>query len=78
MGSRDLSVITTPPPNRQPIATETHPFDEEIIREAIGVRARARRTGYFVHNRVGTVADIRRFVRRPLSAGADGRRGTDG
>ena len=32
MGSRDLSVITTPPPNRQPIATETHPFDEEIIR----------------------------------------------
>ena len=36
MGSRDLSVISTPPPNRQPILTESHVFSEEIIRDAVG------------------------------------------
>ena len=35
MGSRDLSIISTPPPNRYPIQTEVHTFDLEIIREAI-------------------------------------------
>ncbi len=35
MGSRDLSVISTPPPNRQPIVTESHVFSEEIVRDAI-------------------------------------------
>ena len=64
MGSRDLSVITTPPPNRQPIATETHPFDEEIIREAIEFELARGGQVYFVHNRVGTVADIEALVRR--------------
>ena len=33
MGARDLSAITTPPPNRHPIQTEVHPFNEEIIKE---------------------------------------------
>ena len=28
MGARDLSVIATPPPNRQPVQTELHVFDE--------------------------------------------------
>ena len=64
MGSRDLSVITTPPPNRQPIATETHPFDEEIIREAIEFELARGGQVYFVHNRVGTVADIEALVHR--------------
>ena len=35
MGARDLSVIQTPPPNRYPIQTEVHTFNEEIITEAI-------------------------------------------
>ena len=35
MGARDLSVIQTPPPNRYPIQTEVHTFNEEIISEAI-------------------------------------------
>jgi transcription-repair coupling factor (superfamily II helicase) len=33
MGARDLSIINTPPPNRHPIITELHTFNEEIIRE---------------------------------------------
>eukprot|EP01034_Spumella_vulgaris_P002916 gene2916-3770_t len=35
MGARDLSVIATPPPNRQPVTTEIHSFSEEFIRDAI-------------------------------------------
>ena len=35
MGSRDLSVISTPPPNRRPIVTESHIFSEELVRDAV-------------------------------------------
>lgn len=35
LGARDLSIINTPPPNRYPVQTEIHPFDEEVIRDAI-------------------------------------------
>ena len=45
MGSRDLSIISTPPPNRQPIVTESHVFSEEVVRDAIEGGAVARRTG---------------------------------
>ena len=64
MGSRDLSVISTPPPNRQPIATESHLFDEEIIREAIGYELSRNGQVYFVHNRVETIGNIERLVRK--------------
>ena len=64
MGSRDLSVITTPPPNRQPIQTESHLFDEEIIREAIEYELARNGQVYFVHNRIGTIRDIELLVRK--------------
>src|SRR5690606_326431 len=35
MGARDLSIISTPPPNRQPVTTELHTFDEGIVRDAV-------------------------------------------
>lgn len=63
MGSRDLSVITTPPPNRQPIATESHLFDEDIIREAIEYELARNGQVYFVHNRVETIGQIERLIR---------------
>ena len=62
MGSRDLSVINTPPPNRQPVATESHLFDEEIIREAIEFELARGGQVYFVHNRVDNIEHIRRLV----------------
>ncbi len=52
MGSRDLSVISTPPPNRQPIVTESHAFSEEIVRDAIEAELARGGQVYFVHNRV--------------------------
>ncbi len=40
MGARDLSVIATPPPNRQPVTTEIHTFSEPIVRDAISFELR--------------------------------------
>ena len=64
MGSRDLSVISTPPPNRQPILTESHVFSEEIIRDA--VEAELARGGqiYFVHNRVEDLPALQGLITR--------------
>ena len=62
MGSRDLSVISTPPPNRQPIATESHLFDEDLIREAVEYELARNGQVYFVHNRVETIDQIARLI----------------
>ncbi len=62
MGSRDLSVISTPPPNRQPVSTESHLFDEELIREAVDYELQRGGQVYFVHNKVETIDNIRRMV----------------
>ncbi len=64
MGSRDLSIISTPPPNRQPVSTESLPFDEELIREAIDYELQRGGQVYFVHNRVETIDTIYRLVGR--------------
>jgi transcription-repair coupling factor (superfamily II helicase) len=52
MGARDLSVIATPPPNRQPVNTELHVFDEILIRDAVARELKRGGQVFFVHNRV--------------------------
>ncbi|MDO7874937.1 transcription-repair coupling factor [Hymenobacter sp. ASUV-10] len=52
MGARDLSVIATPPPNRQPVQTELHVFDETIIRDAVARELKRGGQVFYVHNRV--------------------------
>src|SRR3546814_14055183 len=52
MGARDLSIISTPPPNRQPVVTELHVFNETLIREAIEFEAESGGQVFFRHNRV--------------------------
>lgn len=52
MGARDLSIINTPPPNRQPIQTEVHLFNEDFIRDAIYYEAERGGQVFFIHNRV--------------------------
>lgn len=58
MGARDLSIIATPPPNRQPVTTELHTFDEEIIRDAISQELRRGGQVFFVHNRVSDIDSV--------------------
>ena len=64
MGARDLSIIHTPPPNRQPVATEVALFDEEIIREAIETELQRGGQVFFLHNRVQTLDRMRAMIER--------------
>ena len=64
MGSRDLSVISTPPPNRQPIQTETHAFSEEIVRDAIEQELARGGQVYFIHNRVEELRTLEGMILR--------------
>ena len=64
MGSRDLSVISTPPPNRQPILTESHVFAEEIIRDAGEAELARGGQVYFVHNRVEDLPALQGLITR--------------
>lgn len=58
MGARDLSIISTPPPNRQPVTTELHTFDEKVIRDAVSYELRRGGQVFFVHNRVSDIESV--------------------
>ena len=62
MGARDLSVIATPPPNRQPVTTEIETFREEVIRDAVSYELRRGGQVFFVHNRVGEIDSIANLI----------------
>jgi len=64
MGARDLSIINTPPPNRQPIFTEVHSFNEAIIREAITYEVERNGQVFFIHNRVQNLNEIADLIKR--------------
>ncbi|HNW50789.1 MAG TPA: transcription-repair coupling factor [Prolixibacteraceae bacterium] len=64
MGARDLSIIQTPPPNRYPIITEIHGFNEAIIREAINFEIDRGGQVFFIHNRVQNIHEVEAFVRK--------------
>ena len=64
MGARDMSIITTPPPNRQPVATQIYSFNEEIIRDAIAFEIRRGGQVFFIHNRIKDIESIANIVMR--------------
>jgi transcription-repair coupling factor (superfamily II helicase) len=64
MGARDLSIISTPPPNRHPIHTEVRPFNEEVVRDAISYEIQRGGQVYFVHNRVGNIKEVAGMIQR--------------
>jgi transcription-repair coupling factor (superfamily II helicase) len=64
MGARDLSIINTPPPNRFPVQTEVHQFDEDVIREAIQLEMNRNGQVFFVNNRIQNIYNIESMIRR--------------
>lgn len=64
MGARDLSIINTPPPNRFPVQTEIHTFDEDVIREAIQLEMNRNGQVFFVNNRIQNIYQIEEMIRR--------------
>ncbi|MDX5420385.1 MAG: transcription-repair coupling factor, partial [Hymenobacteraceae bacterium] len=66
MGARDLSVIATPPPNRQPVKTELHVFDEGLIRDAVVNEMKRGGQVFFVHNRIKDIEEMADMILRQV------------
>jgi len=64
MGARDLSIINTPPPNRFPVQTEIHPFNEEVIRDAIQYEVSRGGQVFFVNTRVQNILEVAGMIQR--------------
>lgn len=64
MGARDLSIMSTPPPNRYPIQTEVHMFNEDIIRDAINLEMARGGQVFFINNRVQNLSELAALVQR--------------
>ncbi|HLR50327.1 MAG TPA: transcription-repair coupling factor [Candidatus Sphingobacterium stercoripullorum] len=64
MGARDLSIISTPPPNRQPVQTELHVFNENLIQEAVNFEVERNGQVFFIHNRVADLPDLANMIKR--------------
>lgn len=64
MGARDLSVINTPPANRQPVQTEASVFNDELIRDAIYYETERGGQVFFIHNRVNGLAEIKDHIHK--------------
>ncbi len=62
MGARDLSIINTPPPNRQPIQTEVQLFNEDFIRDAIYYETERGGQVFFIHNRVHGLGEMAALI----------------
>lgn len=62
MGARDLSIINTPPPNRQPIQTEVKVFQEDFIRDAIYFETERGGQVFFIHNRVNGLPEMASLI----------------
>lgn len=58
MGARDLSIISTPPPNRQPVSTELHVFNDKLIQEAVQFELDRGGQVFFIHNRVNDLMQL--------------------
>ena len=64
MAARDLSVITTPPPNRYPIETQVVGFNEELIRDAISYEIQRNGQVFFINNRIENIKEIAGMIQR--------------
>ncbi|MHC8947745.1 transcription-repair coupling factor [Sphingobacterium hungaricum] len=64
MGARDLSIISTPPPNRQPVQTELHVFNETLIQEAVSYELDRGGQVFFIHNRIADLEQLGAMIHK--------------
>jgi transcription-repair coupling factor (superfamily II helicase) len=62
MGARDLSIINTPPPNRQPIQTEVRVYNEDFIRDAIYFETERGGQVFFIYNRISGLTEMASII----------------
>lgn len=66
MGSRDMSTINTPPPNRYPVQTEVHTFDLEVIKDAINYEISRNGQVFIVNNRIQNIYEMEALLKREI------------
>ncbi|RVU01418.1 transcription-repair coupling factor [Mucilaginibacter limnophilus] len=64
MGARDLSIISTPPPNRQPVVTELHVFNDTLIKDAVEFELDRGGQLFFIHNRVADLPQLGALIHK--------------
>ena len=64
MAARDLSVITTAPPNRYPIQSNVIRFNEETIRDAVSYEIQRGGQVFFIHNRIENIKEVAGMIQR--------------
>lgn len=64
MGARDLSIISTPPPNRHPVQTEVMTFNEEAIRDAVMYEINRGGQVFYVNNRIQNIKEVAGMLQR--------------
>ncbi|MDO6596527.1 transcription-repair coupling factor [Oceanihabitans sp. 2_MG-2023] len=64
MAARDMSVITTAPPNRYPIESNVIRFSEERIRDAISYEIQRGGQIFFIHNRIENIKEVAGMIQR--------------
>ncbi|MDR2835528.1 MAG: transcription-repair coupling factor [Bacteroidales bacterium] len=64
MGARDMSIISMPPPNRQPVETELHVFDTEIIKKAINYEVGRNGQVFFINNRIQNIYEVEKMINK--------------
>ncbi|GAA3632016.1 transcription-repair coupling factor [Flavivirga jejuensis] len=64
MAARDLSVITTPPPNRYPIESHVIRFSEDAIRDAVSYEIERGGQIFFIHNRIENIKEVAGMIQR--------------
>ncbi len=62
MGTRDMSVINTPPRNRLPIETAVMEYDDLRVRQALEREFSRGGQAYFIHNRVQSIEKIHKHL----------------
>ncbi len=66
MGARDLSILNTPPANRQPIVTEVHTFNDDIMREAIEFEIQRNGQVFIINNRIQNIYELEKRINQLL------------
>ena len=66
MGARDLSVIQTPPPNRYPIQTEVHTYNEEVFVDAVNFEMSRGGQVFIVNNRIRNLGELADMIHRHI------------
>ena len=63
LGARDLSIINTPPPNRQAVETKITPMNQEIIKNSINYEISRNGQVFYVHNRIDNISEVAKLVK---------------